>query len=374
MPSRIARLYAHNYRCFVNFELKLGRRSLLLGYNGSGKSSVFDVLIAIRGLVNANANAAEAFPSDTVTKFGSSSDQRFELDVETERGTFHYVLLLAHDLDKKTVAISLEDLTLNGKPAYHFEGGEVQLFGDDGGPARGTFPFSPTRSFLSSLDTKAQSAAAIFKDFIACCWILHLDPVGIGGSAPKEEAALDSDGSDFASYCRHLLQETPDRMQRAHEALREIIPSFEHLRMQSAGRAKVLVATFRYPGGKTYDLDFDALSEGQKALIVLYVVLHSTAPHNPVLCLDEPDNFVSIREIQPFLTELADISDETGLQVLLISHSPEVIDYVGASGAILFERPDGGHTRVRTIEPKGTLRLSELMARGWLPGGSDGTP
>lgn len=158
-------------------------------------------------------------------------------------------------------------------------------------------------------------------------------------------------------------------MERAHEALREIIPGFQQLRMQSAGRAKVLVATFRYPGGSSYDLDFDALSDGQKMLFVLYTILHGVAPYRPALCLDEPDNFVSMREIQPFLTELADISDETGLQVLLISHSPEVIDYVGPSGAILFERPDGGHTRVRSVSATGPLRLSERMARGWLPEG-----
>jgi ABC-type glutathione transport system ATPase component len=161
-------------------------------------------------------------------------------------------------------------------------------------------------------------------------------------------------------------------MQRAQEALREILPGFQHLRLQSAGRARVLAATFRYPGGMAYDLDFDALSDGQKALVVLYVVLHGVGKDMRVLALDEPDNFVSIREIQPFLTELDNISDETGLQVLLISHSPEVIDYVGASDAILFERPDGGHTRVRTIQSSGPLRLSELMARGWLPGGANG--
>src|SRR5262249_26891149 len=51
MHARIARLYVNNYRCFVNFELRPGRRSLLLGYNGSGKSSAFDVLHAIRDLV-----------------------------------------------------------------------------------------------------------------------------------------------------------------------------------------------------------------------------------------------------------------------------------------------------------------------------------
>jgi energy-coupling factor transporter ATP-binding protein EcfA2 len=372
MPSRIARLYVDNYRCFVNFELRPGRRSLLLGYNGSGKSSVFDVLRAIKALVHENADTTDVFPTDTVAKFGGSSEQRFELDVETERGMLRYVLHLAPDLDTKTAAITLEELRLDDKLAYRFANGEVQLYGEDDAPARGPFPFSPQRSFLASLDLKAPlSPVASFKEFLFYCWILRLDPVRISASAPEEAVGFYPDASNFASWCRYRLQERPDRMQRAHEALREIIPGFQHLRMQSAGRSKVLVATFRYPGGSSYDLDFDALSDGQKALIVFYVVLHTTG-HQSVLCLDEPENFVSIREIQPFLTELADLSDETGIQVLLISHSPEVIDYVGASGAILLERPEGGHTRVRSVEATGPLRLSERMARGWLSGGSDG--
>jgi predicted ATPase len=373
MPPRIVRLYINNYRCFVNFELRPGRRSLLLGYNGSGKSSVFDALYALRGLVVFNADAKEALSANAVAKFGGSSEQRFELDVQTKHGLLRYVLLVAHNLEEKLAAITLEELSLDDKPAYRFANGQVQLYGDDGASERDPFPFSPQRSFLASLDTKSPlSPIALFKETLRFCWILRLDPVRIGASAPEETSGLLRQATDFASYCRFVLQERPDWMQSAHEALQVIIPGFQHLRMQSAGRAKVLVATFQYPGGRTYNLDFDALSDGQKALIVLYVVLHSVARHLSILCLDEPDNFVSIREIQPFLTELADLSDETGLQVLLISHSPEVIDYVGASDAILFERPDGGHTRVRSIAATGPLRLSELMARGWLPEGSSG--
>jgi predicted ATPase len=373
MPPRIVRLYANNYRCFVNFELRPGRRSLLVGYNGAGKSSVFDVLTAIRLLVVGNRDAKDAFPTHTVTRFAGSSDQRVELDIETQHGMIRYVLRLTHDLEKATVAIVLEELTLGGKPLYRFADGKVQLFDDGEGQAREPFPFSPQRSFLASLDPKdASSPIVAFKSFIHGHWNLRIDPARIGASAAAEEDSLSSDAANFAAVCRHVLQEMPDRMQRAYEALREIIPGFQHLRMQSAGRAKVLVATFRYPGGSLYDIDFDMLSDGQKTLVVLYVVLHTTAGDIPALCLDEPDNFVSIREIQPFLIELADLSDETGLQVLVISHSPEVIDYIGASDAILLERPEGGHTRVGALSTGGALRLSELMARGWLSGGSNG--
>ena len=40
----IKRVYVDNYKCMVNFEISLGDISLLLGQNGSGKSSVFQVL------------------------------------------------------------------------------------------------------------------------------------------------------------------------------------------------------------------------------------------------------------------------------------------------------------------------------------------
>ncbi len=78
MHPRIARLYIHNYRSFVNFELRPGQRSLLLGYNGTGKTSVLDVLDALRNLILENADAKDAFPTATVTKFGGSPEQRFE--------------------------------------------------------------------------------------------------------------------------------------------------------------------------------------------------------------------------------------------------------------------------------------------------------
>jgi len=44
----INRLYVDNYKCLVNFDLKLVELSLLLGPNGVGKSSVLDMVFALR--------------------------------------------------------------------------------------------------------------------------------------------------------------------------------------------------------------------------------------------------------------------------------------------------------------------------------------
>ena len=47
----LKRIFADNFRALVNFELRPGRLSSLLGENGSGKTSVFDVLGNLRDLI-----------------------------------------------------------------------------------------------------------------------------------------------------------------------------------------------------------------------------------------------------------------------------------------------------------------------------------
>ena len=256
---------------------------------------------------------------------------------------------------------------LDGKPLYQYADKHVELYGDDHTSEK-TFSFTPKRSFLASLEPRSTNKRLIaFRTFVADIWMLRLNPSNMAAVAPKAEDSgffLDHDGRNFASWFRLLLQTAPDRIQQAQMMLKDLLSGFEHLSMVQAGRAKVLVANFRYPGGKPYNVDFDGLSDGQRALIVLYVILNAVAGEATVLCLDEPDNFVSIREIQPFLVELADKSDETGLQSIFISHSAEVIDYL-AGDAVLLDRPDGAQTRIQEMQASGSLRLSELLARGW---------
>ena len=59
----VTRLYVDNFRCLVNFELKLDETNILLGPNGSGKTSVLVALRRIQDLVARGARIEEAFPS-----------------------------------------------------------------------------------------------------------------------------------------------------------------------------------------------------------------------------------------------------------------------------------------------------------------------
>src|SRR5208337_1143119 len=121
---------------------------------------------------------------------------------------------------------------------------------------------------------------------------------------------------------------------------------------------RVLQATMRSPNGKAVELPFSALSEGQRALIALYVLLNCAVDKEGTLLIDEPDNFIALAEIQPWLMKLLDRVDEQSAQVILVSHHPELLDQLADQGGVPLDRPDGGETRVLPFAPQKDTGLS----------------
>ena len=86
----IKRLYVDNYKCLVNFDLPLQELSLLLGPSGVGKTSVLDIVYALRQLLSGDAKVTDrdVFPNRTLTRWQSRNLQVFELDVLLEPETY----------------------------------------------------------------------------------------------------------------------------------------------------------------------------------------------------------------------------------------------------------------------------------------------
>ena len=85
------------------------------------------------------------------------------------------------------------------------------------------------------------------------------------------------------------------------------------------------------------------------------------------LFIDEPDNYLSLREVQPWLAQAVDACGETLEQAVIISHHPNTIDYLAGAKGRWFSRDGEGPVRVGN-EPKAStdgLLLSEAIARGW---------
>jgi len=97
------------------------------------------------------------------------------------------------------------------------------------------------------------------------------------------------------------------------------------------------------------------------------MILHFLIAKGHTIFVDEPDNFVALREIQPWLLAAeAALEDHKG-QLILISHHPEILNQWASKYGLRFFREDNGHVRTTKfkVDPKGNLQPAELIARGW---------
>lgn len=366
----LKRLYVDNYRCLVNFELPLQELSLLLGPNGVGKTSVLDVMYALRQLLSGVAKVTdpEAFPTRTLTRWQSRDLQAFELEAALDGDLLCYRLEVEHERTTRRARILLERLTVDGKPLFECHGGEVQLYRDNHSPGP-NFTVDWSESALARVAPRGDNKRLTrFLDFMRKVMVCGLYPASFEAESTSEDPLLHRDARNFAAWYRHVLQERPDLVPEFEKALKQVIDGFTGIRLEKVGQdTRALMVRFE-EHGNAYELRFDEISDGQRALVALYSLVRLVAGQGYTLFLDEPDNYVALPEIQPWLVELADSCGEAVPQAVLCSHHPELIDYLGGEHGVLLRRETSGVVTVRSLGnhvENGSLKLSELVARGW---------
>lgn len=367
------RIYIDNYKCLVNFDLRFQDLTLLLGQNGAGKTSVLDVVYALRRLLEGSARVTDrdVFPPSSLTRWQEWDVQRLRLEAELEEDVFEYRLEVEHDRRERRARIVLERLS-NGKGRlFNFAAGDVQLYRDDHseGP---TFKADWRESALARVAPVDDNVALTrFVEFVRGVLVCRLNPPALASEAAGEEPILARDAQNFVDWYRHLLQERPHQYQEYVDVLGRSLSGLRSLALEKAGvDTRVLSAVFG-EAGEGHGYRFHELSDGQRALIVLYAITLLT-DEGTALFIDEPVNYVGLREIQPWLMALADSCGNRVAQAVLCSHHPEVIDYLGGDRGVLLWRDGDGPTRTEYLaerpgdsERDAALRLSQLMARGW---------
>jgi len=365
----LKRLYANNYRCLVNFEINFDELTLLVGPNGGGKSTLFDLLYKIRHLIVDNAKVGEVFPPEDLTAWVNKSEQSFELDVQGEDGLFSYKLVISHNSNIKKQRVEFEHLLLDGKPLFEFKQGEVKLYHDDHKPGP-EYSFDWSVSALATIVSRPDNKKLTwFKEWVQMMFIVSLQPKSMTSETAEESSWLNRDGTNFASWYRYISQEHQDKIFKLTKQLRDTIPGFHAFKLEQAGKHRILKVGFSSGNENTEQIyfDFEQLSDGQRVIIVLYSLLLGLQDMGHTVFIDEPENYVSLPEIQPWLMELNDACGDGFPQAVLISHHPELIDYLGPESGKWLERDPLGPTRIKKLPEKieKGLKLSEQIARGW---------
>jgi AAA15 family ATPase/GTPase len=364
----LTRLYLDNFKCFVNFEHRPARKELIFGRNGSGKSSLLDALLLLRLFVVRGDVFDDYALLGQRTRWMNKREMTFELEAELGGGKYLYRLVLEPWGDPARVRAASETLHFDDKPLFDFTKGEVHLF-NDRFEQKVTYEFDWHRSALGTIMPREDNQTlSRFKLWLSALQFFRLNPFKQHTRAEDENLYPNIDLSNIAAWYRHLVQADPKQNAALLRSLRESLDAFNFLRLDPVGEnVRLLVAEFRQSGSNKVDFFLRELSDGQRCLIALYTILHFVLAKGGTVIIDEPDNFLSLREIQPWLLAVDDTIEESGGQVLIISHHPEIINQWAPTSGVQFYRDGIGPVRIEKFpgDSASCLPPSELIARGW---------
>jgi AAA15 family ATPase/GTPase len=361
----LTRVYIDNFRSFVNFEYKPERKQLLLGANGSGKSSLLDAIRYIQLFIYGNENP---FTESTRTRWQDKPLQVVEIEATLDRKTYEYRVEIGFKTATRQSWVNLERLKVSGATVFELANGEINFFQNSSGAAT-SVPLETTKSalFLSQL---SNSHVHRFIDWI---YTVHCIRVGeyydVMNLSDNSDEALPKYVPEFVSGWYGLMAGVyPEENVKFLESMKKALDGFQTLRISSdEDSAKKLRVDFTTPTKKRVSYSLPELSDGQRCLLDLYMILHFLIARGHTVFIDEPDNFISLREIQPWLLAAEEAVEDHHGQLILISHHPEILNQWAQEHGLRFFREDNGH--VRTVkfktDPNGNLQPSELIARGW---------
>jgi predicted ATPase len=361
----LTRIYIDNFRSFVNFEYWPERKQLLLGANGSGKSSLLDAIRYLKQFLKGDENP---FTQSTRTRWQDKPLQVLEVEALLDRQKYEYRVEIRFASKTGQMSVNSENLKASGTTVFEFANGMISFFPNDSTQAT-TLPLETTGSALH-LAKLSNSHVRRFVEWIESVYCFRIDayPGQMDESADREERQPDSELEKLAGWYRYLVQMYPDENVRFLQSIKEALDGFQTLRVfpDEAGVRKLRL-DFTAPTKGKVNYSVSDLSEGQRCLLALYMILHFLIAKGHTVFIDEPDNFIALREIQPWLLTAEEAVEDNGGQLILVSHHPEVLDKWAAKHGLRFFREENGHVRTEKFkgDPKGDLQPSELIARGW---------
>ena len=364
----VTRLYANNFRCLVAFEAHFSSFGILCGPNGAGKSSVFDVLRLIKDLsIGTSTLESSEYAHLEFCQWLESTTQEFEVDITAGGHQFTYTLHLEQVAESLLPRIIKERATCDKNELFDRDLDGVRFQKASGVP-RG-FPLDWKQAALGSIQPAGdRQAIEILQQAIARLLIIRPSPYGLEYESKGEAKTPRVNLGNLTSWFRSLSQEQ-EWTDALRDSLQNVWPDFRSFKLDDVGmQTKALQLRFGASNGKTPGtLYLGQLSDGEKMLVGLYMVRTALATGAiDTALIDEPDNFIGLPELQPWVLSVMELLDDNR-QAILISHHPELLAHASEEyGRYLWRDNHTSPTRTGPLSvPKG-LTPGEAITRGWV--------
>lgn len=322
----LKRLYVHNFRSLQNFELNLSglKSALLLGKNGAGKTSIFDVMHIFQQLAQGVSQIKYLITKNDFAFGDLRKCIKMELEVTLDSKDFFYTLEIEMPEDPREPIIKSEQLKCQHEVILDRSGGRTLL----NNSAEFSLDWHHFGLPLISVRNE-QEPIALFREWLKELIVLSPISQSFAGTTQGEHTYLDRQGVYVLDWLRELLAETPNLYAEINDFLKYRLPDFSLFKFNTIGaEEKEWVVEFKNHSKKKMELKFSQLSDGEKIFILASGLVARMSSGKPFLCLwDEPDHYVSLAELSHFILSCRKAAEtkEGQVQIVFSTHNAQVI-------------------------------------------------
>lgn len=371
-----------NFRAFRDVTLKdIPRLCVLVGANGTGKSTLFSVFAFLRDAMASNVTTALARLGGSrglqeVRSRGTSGPIEIELKIRTDlrkgRSTLITYELQIDEANGRPV-VAREVLRYRrgsrGQPwrFLDFAFGTGVAVTNELDKVQDESELQREQQTLKSPDILAIKGLAQFERFPAVVALgdlienWHLSDFHISRARPEVEAGyaehLSREGENLSLVVEYLSKNHTERFKEILQRLRARVPGVTSVEAKTTEEGRVLLkfqdGAFEDPFLARY------VSDGTIKMLAYLVLLYDPAPQ-PLLCVEEPEN-----QLYPSL--LWDLAEEfrayaaRGGQVFVSTHSPDFLNAINIDEVFWLVKHEGYTTVHRASEDQ---QLAAYMADG----------
>jgi len=380
---RIEHMRVRNYRVLRDITFKdLRPFTVVIGSNGSGKSTVFDAFAFLHEAFTVGLRGAwdKRNRIDAIRSRGSEGSVEFELkyrvDVDGQKRQTTYEIAIDEEGGQPVVQREVLRWTTargSGRPRdiLRFERGNGKIYNEQTCEYEDEALDSPDLLAVSALgQMQRHFRVKALRNFIQGWYLSYLTADNTRTTpTSRPEPRLSQTGDNLANVIQYLQENHPSTLEAVFDVLGRRIPQLESILPKLLEDGRLLL--------RLKDRPFDDpvldrfTSDGTLKLLAYLTMLHDPAPPT-VIGIEEPENQLHPSLVPPLAEDIRELSRRS--QVFVTTHSREFLSVVAPKELWIISRHDDGYARVHRVSEdervmamlrKGAS-LPELWAEGYL--------
>jgi predicted ATPase len=380
---KIVSIKITNYRMFKNIHIRdIPPFCVIIGANGTGKSTLFDIFGFLRDALKNNIRQALQIRGgykEVITRGQEKEDIEIELQFrmkisDTER-LVTYILRIGQEENRPMIKREILRYKRgeHGAPFHFldFQRGQGYAITNEEDFSKPDKELDREEQKLESNDILALKGLGQFQRFKAATafrslienW--HISDFHISEARGSKEISyaeqLSPRGDNMATVAQYIYQQYPQIFQQILERMKQRVPGISSVEAKETEDGR-LILRFQDQAFKDPFID-RYVSDGTMKMFAYLILLFDPNPH-PLLCVEEPENQLYPTLLKELAEEFAHYSYRGG-QVFVSSHSPDFINAVPLA-SIFWLIKSQGITQIHRATDSEILK--NLVAEGDLPG------